>query len=158
MCDLSTPRDFHHDICAPKSQSWQHHDVGLHGLCGQMPLSTMEDCHCGQRSIGHRALYVHQLYRILSVDHLLYWSGSTHVQLHAASYFAESGCIYFFEWGSRAIFSVAAIDASRCTNWCLRCSSVSARGAVYEELVVWLNSDWITPGWGVCRAMTWYCG
>jgi hypothetical protein len=49
---------------------------------------------------------------------------------------------------------VAAIAASRWTNWCLSCSCVSARGALDEAPIVRLDSDWITPGWGVCRTMT----
>jgi hypothetical protein len=53
---------------------------------------------------------------------------------------------------------VAANSASRCTNWCLRCSSVSARGALDEAPVVRLDSDWIILGWCVCGAVTWYCG
>jgi len=64
----------------------------------------------------------------------------------------------FFKSASWAIFSVPAMAASRWTNWCLRCSCVSARGALYEGPGVRLDSDCITPGWGVCGAMTCYRG
>jgi hypothetical protein len=53
---------------------------------------------------------------------------------------------------------VAAIAASRCTNWCLGCSCVSARGALDEAPIVWLDSDWITLVRGICGATTCYCG
>jgi len=45
----------------------------------------MEVCHCGQRYIGRRALYIHQLYIIFLVDCLLYWYGATLIQLHVAA-------------------------------------------------------------------------
>jgi len=59
---------------------------------------------------------------------------------------------------SWAIFLVAVIAVSHWTNWCLCCSCVSARGSLDEAPCVWLDSDLITPGWGVCGAMTCYCG
>ena len=63
----------------------------------------------------------------------------------------------FLKCASWAIFSVAAIVESQCTKWCVCCSCLSARGGVAEAPVVQLDSDWITPGWGACRAMTCYC-
>jgi hypothetical protein len=53
---------------------------------------------------------------------------------------------------------VAAIAASRWTNWCLHCRYFSARGALDEAPNVWLNSDRLTPGRGVSGAMTGCCG
>jgi hypothetical protein len=64
----------------------------------------------------------------------------------------------FFKCASWAIFSVAGIAASLWTNWCLHCSCISTWGEVVEAPVVQLNSDWITPGWGGCGAVTWCCG
>ena len=55
---------------------------------------------------------------------------------------------------SCVIISVAAIAASRWTIWCLRCSCVSAGGALHEAPVVRLDSDPIAPGCGTCGAMT----
>jgi len=63
-----------------------------------------------------------------------------------------------FKCPSDAIFLVAAIAVSRWTNWCLHCSCVSARDASGEAPVVRLDSECITPGWGVCGAMTCRCG
>jgi hypothetical protein len=64
----------------------------------------------------------------------------------------------FSKCASWAIFSVAAIAASEWTNWCLRCSCVSARGASDEAPAVRLNWDWIIPGWAVSGAITCCCG
>jgi len=59
---------------------------------------------------------------------------------------------------SWAIFSVAAIAESPCSNQCLFRCCVSARGSFDEAPVIQLDSDSITPGWGVCGAMTCGCG
>jgi len=63
-----------------------------------------------------------------------------------------------FKCASWAIILVAAIAASRWTNWCLSCCCVPARGTSDQVAVVQLDSDCITPGGGVCGAMTCCCG
>jgi hypothetical protein len=60
----------------------------------------------------------------------------------------------FFHCTSWAIFLVAAIAGLWWTNWCLDCCCVAARGASIEAPVVQLDLESVTPGWGVCRAMT----
>jgi len=59
---------------------------------------------------------------------------------------------------SWAIFSVATIAVLQWTNWCLRCCCVSARGPFDEAPIFRLDLDSITPGWGLCGAMTCCCG
>jgi len=63
----------------------------------------------------------------------------------------------FFKCASWVIFSVATIALSRWTNWCLRCCSVSPRGALREAPVVRLDSAPIAPGGIVLRAMACCC-
>jgi len=63
-----------------------------------------------------------------------------------------------FNCVSGVILSVTAIAASWCTNWCLRCCSVWAKGAFDQVLIVRFDSDWISAGWGVCGAMSCCCG
>jgi len=62
-----------------------------------------------------------------------------------------------FECAYWVICWVAAIAASRWTNLCLRCRSVSLGGAWVEAPVVRLDSDSIAPGSCVSAAMT-CCG
>jgi len=90
MPPSSTHGDAYQEIHLQKSHSWQHHDVRFRGLCGQMPLSTMEVSRYGQRWICYVALYGHPLYVIQLIDHPLPWYGYTHISLHAASYFSCS--------------------------------------------------------------------
>jgi hypothetical protein len=90
---LSIPGDVYMDILLWKSENSHHRNVQFRGLCGQMPLSTMEVYPYGTGSIGHIALYVPQLCDIFIVGHRLNWYGLTHVRSHAASY---SSCIQFY--------------------------------------------------------------
>jgi len=83
---LSTHGYAHHGICPWQSHRWQHHEVQLCRLWGQMPCSTMEVSHYGQRSIGHVTLYVHRLWVIQFISGCLPHYGYTHIQLHAASF------------------------------------------------------------------------
>lgn len=57
-------------------------------------------------------------------------------------------------WGR---FWVAAIAASWWTTLCLHYPCVPARGVFDEAPVVQPDSDSITPGWGVCGAITYCC-
>jgi len=56
------------------------------------------------------------------------------------------------------IVSVVAVAASRWTELCLHCCSVSAGGAVDQAPVVRLDSDRLTAGCGVCGATPCCCG
>jgi len=58
-------------------------------------------------------------------------------------------------WG---IFWVTALAALRWTNWCLHCYFVPAGGALNEAPVGRLDSDRLTPCWGVCGAIICRCG
>jgi len=99
-----------------------------------------------------------------AVHYIVSWPPSTSIW----SYLHPVGCCCLLLWCpalrtvfkfvSLAIFSVAAIAASRWTNWCLHCCCVSARGSLDEAAVVRLGSDWIPPGCGVYGAMTCWCG
>jgi len=81
----STLGDSFHKICLQKSESWQHHDDRFHGLCGQIPWSTMDVSHSGQLEFGHSALYVHQV-NVISLGHShLAWFNNTHIRSRAAS-------------------------------------------------------------------------
>ena len=82
----SIPGDVYHHISLQKSKNWQLCDVQFRGLCGQMPCSTMEDSHSGQKLICHVALYVPQLWVSLLVDCHLHWFGLTHIRSHASCY------------------------------------------------------------------------
>jgi len=64
----------------------------------------------------------------------------------------------FFKSASWVIFSVAAIAASRWTNWFLRCCFVSARGALDDAPVIRLTLYSITLGCCVSGARTCCCG
>jgi len=55
-----------------------------------------------------------------------------------------TGFTHCFKCAYWAFHSAAAIATSRWTNWCLRCSSVSARGALQEAAIVQLDSDCTT--------------
>ena len=66
-------------------------------MCGQLPSSTMEICHCREWWIGHKALYIPQLYTILLVDRLLHWYGETQIRLHATSDHCWV-CFYVLFW------------------------------------------------------------
>jgi len=63
-----------------------------------------------------------------------------------------------FKCASWVMFSVATLAASQCTNWCLRRCCVPWSDALNEAPVVSLDSDLLSPVWGVCVVMTCWCG
>jgi len=112
-----------------------------------MLSSTMEVSHCWQRWIGHRALYIHQVYIVWLVYRLLYQYGATHIPLHTAAYYRY---IRFYEW----IWNVC----SRPYFWCLRLQRRGALSSVYVGAVsqpgehwrkrpsfgsIWIESHWV---------------
>jgi len=48
--------------------------------------------------------------------------------------------------------------ASQCTNSYLRSCCVSMSDKLNETSVGRLDSDPVSPGWGVCVSMIWWCG
>jgi len=63
-----------------------------------------------------------------------------------------------FNWASCILFPVATLAASRWTNWCLHCCCEPSSDALDEAPVISLDSDPLSPVWGVCVAMTCWCG
>jgi len=156
--------DAYHEILPRKYQRWQHGDVQFPGLCGQSPLLTMGVSHYTQRYIGHVAPSVYLLFITWLIDGRLRWYGRTQMPLHAASCLC---CFSFmlllvlrmiFRCVSRVIFLVATLAASQWTNWCLHWCCVPSSDAMYEAHVVSLDSEPLSPVWGVCVAMNCWCG
>jgi len=127
-----------------ESQNWQHRDVQFHCLCRQMPSSTMEVSHYGQRWIGHVDLYVPQLCIILLVDRRLHRDGSTRIWLHAASHscwfrfdvlFSNVRPGSYFQWlqlqRRRELTGVCIAAVFYRVAHCLRCLSFGS---------IWLQS------------------
>jgi len=63
-----------------------------------------------------------------------------------------------FNYAAKVIISVAAFAPSRYTQRGLRCSRVQACAILHEAPVVLLNSNSLSPCWGVCGAMIYWCG
>jgi len=59
------------------------------------------------------------------------------------------------EWVSWVMFSVAALAASQWTNWCLHCRCVWGSARLDEAPIDWLDSDPLTPSWGISFGMIW---
>jgi len=53
---------------------------------------------------------------------------------------------------------VAALAASRWTNWCLSSCCVPMIDVLDAAPVNWLGSDPLSPGWGGCMSMICWCG
>jgi len=62
-----------------------------------------------------------------------------------------------FRYASWVIFVVAGLAASQWNNWCLHRCCVSAGGTLVDAPVLGLDSNPLSPGSGVCGAMT-CCG
>jgi hypothetical protein len=137
----------YHEIRPQKSHSWWHHEVRFSRLCGQMPSSTMEYYNWGPQWIRPGAHYVPQLYTILLLDRLQCRYGATPIRLHAGSYYC---CVRFY-----VLVLIAGLGPY---FRCLHCCCAPATGVLDEASVVPLDSDLITPGWGVCGAITCCCG
>ena len=63
-----------------------------------------------------------------------------------------------FKCASQGIFSVAVLAASWWTDWCLGYCCMPASDALDEVSVDLLDSDPLSPAWGVCVAMMCWSG
>ena len=63
-----------------------------------------------------------------------------------------------FTSSSWVISSLAALAASRWTNWCRCCCYVPVSDAFDEVPIDQLNSDQLSLCWGICAAMICQCG
>jgi hypothetical protein len=67
------------------------------------------------------------------------------------------GLCTIFICTSSVIFSMAVLALLWWTEWCLQWCSLAASGELAKAPVTQLNSDLLTPFWGVCGALIHCC-